>query len=56
MRITEEILERKRSYCGTDNRLTAVLFRCVEHATVGVNFAGCGGRSVSIVLLPTKAT
>jgi hypothetical protein len=61
--ITEELLERKsRGSRSKKLRLTAVGIRCVDHTTLYISrkFAltspTCGGLSVGIVRLRTKAT
>jgi hypothetical protein len=63
MRITEELLEWKSSGSGSrKSSLTAVGIRCADHATTSIpkilalSSPICGGRSVSIVRLRTKAT
>jgi hypothetical protein len=61
--ITEELLEWNSSGCESrELRLTAVRIRCTDQATPSIRKSSlltsptCGGPSVSIVRLRTKAT
>jgi hypothetical protein len=63
VRITEELLELKsRGFGPRKSRLTVVGIHCADHATLSIRkklaltSPTCGGLSVGIVRLRTKAT